>query len=58
MKLTSPAFSKSSTPYQIIYSQQINTANGNINESISLHNLSSGIYFVRINNVQQKLIIE
>ncbi len=43
---------------QQIYSQELISSNGNINETISLHNLSSGIYFVRINNVQQKLIIE
>ncbi len=43
---------------QIIFTQQLNTPNGNINETISLQNLYSGIYFVRINNVQQKLIIE
>ncbi len=43
---------------QQIYSQELISSNGNINETISLHNLSSGIYFVRINNIQQKLIIE
>ncbi|MFI5171101.1 MAG: T9SS type A sorting domain-containing protein, partial [Chitinophagales bacterium] len=53
---------------QIIYSQNIHSSNGNINETISIDNLSSGIYFVRIcsaslgNNgkhySQQKLIIE
>ncbi|MBK7035666.1 MAG: T9SS type A sorting domain-containing protein [Bacteroidetes bacterium] len=47
---------------QQIYSQQINSPDGNINETISINNLSSGIYFVRIGNgnvySQQKLIIE
>ncbi|MBK7035677.1 MAG: T9SS type A sorting domain-containing protein [Bacteroidetes bacterium] len=43
---------------QQIYSQELISSNGNINETISLQNLSSGIYFVKINNVQQKLIIE
>ena len=47
---------------QQIYSQQIHSPDGNINETISIDNLSSGIYFVRIGNgnvySQQKLIIE
>ncbi|MFI5171674.1 MAG: T9SS type A sorting domain-containing protein [Chitinophagales bacterium] len=47
---------------QIIYSQNIHSSNGNINETISIDNLSSGIYFVRIGNrkiyFEQKLIIE
>ena len=47
---------------QQIHSQQINSPNGNINETISIPNLSSGIYFVKLktgnNYSQQKLIIE
>ncbi|MFI5173150.1 MAG: T9SS type A sorting domain-containing protein, partial [Chitinophagales bacterium] len=53
---------------QLIYSQNLNSSTGNINETISIpedaahNNLSSGIYFVRISNghnySQQKLIIE
>ncbi len=47
---------------QQIYSQQINSPDGNINETISINNLSNGIYFVRLNNginySEQKLIIE
>ncbi|MFI5171673.1 MAG: MopE-related protein [Chitinophagales bacterium] len=47
---------------QLIYSQQINSSNGNINEIISIDNLSSGIYIINIqsaNNIyEQKLIIE
>ena len=47
---------------QQIHSQQINSPDGNINETISVNNLSSGIYFVRLGNgtiySQQKLIIE
>jgi hypothetical protein len=47
---------------QQIHSQQINSTGGNINETISINNLSSGIYFVRLGNEnhysEQKLIIE
>lgn len=47
---------------QLIYSQQINSPDGNINETISINNYSSGIYFIRINNgnyySEQKLVIE
>jgi hypothetical protein len=47
---------------QQIHSQQINSTDGNINETISINNLSSGIYFVRLGNgnvySEQKLIIE
>ena len=46
---------------QIIYSQQINSSDNNFIETISLDNISSGIYFVRvgdgINYGEQKLII-
>ena len=47
---------------QLIYSKQIHSADGNINETITIDNLSSGIYFVRLSNgnnySEQKLIIE
>jgi hypothetical protein len=47
---------------QQIHSQQINSPDGNITETISINNLSSGIYFVRLNSgnlfSEQKLIIE
>ena len=47
---------------QQIHSQQINSPDGNINETITINNLSSGIYFVQLSNgtnySQQKLIIE
>ena len=47
---------------QLIYSQQINSSDNNFIETISLDNISSGIYFVRvgdgINYGEQKLIIE
>ena len=47
---------------ELIYSQQINSSDNNFIETISLDNISSGIYFVRvgdgINYGEQKLIIE
>jgi len=47
---------------QQIYSQQIKSTNGEINETIDLNNITSGIYFVRVrdgnNYAEQKLIIE
>lgn len=47
---------------QQLLSQKINSTNGNINVTISIDNLSSGIYFVRLNignnYSEQKLIIE
>jgi len=47
---------------QLIYSKQLNSPDGNVNETISLDHLSSGIYFVQLHNDQfyseQKLIIE
>ncbi len=47
---------------QQIHSQQINSHDENINETISINNLSSGIYFIRINiginYSMQKLIIQ
>ncbi|MBK7035668.1 MAG: T9SS type A sorting domain-containing protein [Bacteroidetes bacterium] len=47
---------------QQIHSQQINSPEGNINETISIDNLSSGIYIIRLNNginySDQKFMIE
>ena len=47
---------------QQIHSQQINSSDGNINQTISINNLSSGIYIIRLNTginySDQKLIIE
>ncbi|MBK7569124.1 MAG: T9SS type A sorting domain-containing protein [Bacteroidetes bacterium] len=47
---------------QQIFYKQINSTNGIINETISINNLSSGIYFVKLYNEnnysEQKLIIE
>nr|MBP8917592.1 T9SS type A sorting domain-containing protein [Chitinophagales bacterium]MBP9796467.1 T9SS type A sorting domain-containing protein [Chitinophagales bacterium] len=46
---------------QQIHSQQINSTDGNINETISKNNLNSGIYFVRLwngnNYSEQEMII-
>ena len=47
---------------QLIYTQQINSPDNNLSQTISLYNISSGIYFVRVgdgnNYAEQKLIIE
>ena len=47
---------------QQIHSQQINSCDGNINETISINNLSSGIYYIRMRtndiHYEKKLIIE
>ena len=47
---------------QIIFTQQINTSNGNINETISIQNPSSGVYFIIIysgnNSLSQNIIIQ
>ena len=47
---------------QQIYTQQLNTLNGKINELITLNNLSLGLYFIRITQEnfysEQKFVVE
>lgn len=47
---------------ELIYSQQINSTDNNFTQTISLNNISSGIYFVYVgdgnNYMHQKIIIE
>ncbi|MFI5172937.1 MAG: T9SS type A sorting domain-containing protein, partial [Chitinophagales bacterium] len=43
---------------ELIHSQNINSISGNVNETISIENLSSGVYFLKMEDNIQNLIIQ